>query len=127
MSIGQYLRSEAAAWALGSLLVAGACGFAFALFSWLGIGLVGLIGLTISIAVALHGGHAVGGMGVGQGGDLPLYLRQLEETRRSQASPEEKLQAEAAGQERLRILFLVDSVFIAMTALGFGFFFLHDL
>ena len=126
MSTNTILRSETTAYVLGAVLLGGASGVAYALAGWFGIGIIGLIGLLISTSIALHGGHAVTDSGVGSG-DVPMYARQLEEARKSQSSPEQKMAAEAVQAKRSRVLYLINSVFIVMAALGFGLFIRHQL
>lgn len=126
MSIGAALRSGTAAWLLGAAALAGVSALACAVAGWLGIAIVGLSGLVISTSVALHGGHALAG-GDFAGGDVPMLARQLEEARKSQSSPEQKMAAAAERSGRARTLYLVNTVFIAMTGLGFGLFLHHQL
>ena len=103
----------------------GASAFGFWLAGWFGIGTVGVFGLLISATTAFSSGRAV----VDNFGDsdAPMFTRQLEEERKSQSSPEQKMAAEAARRARSRTLYLINSIFIAMTALGFWMFMQHDL
>jgi len=126
MSIGTVLRSGRAAWLLGAAVLAGLSALAYAVVGWLGIGILGLAGLLISTNLSLQGGHALADGDLG-GGGVPLLARQIEEARKSQASPEQKMAAAAERSRRARTLYLVNTVFIAMTALGFGLFLHHQL
>ena len=56
-----------------------------------------------------------------------MYARQLEEERRSISSPEQKMAAEADRGRRSRVLYVINSIFIAMAVLGFWMFVQHDL
>jgi len=126
MSIRTVLKSGTTAWLLGAVVLGGCSALAYSVIGWFGIGTVGLSGLVVSTGIALHGGHAVADGGFGSG-DLPMYARQIEEARKSQSSPEQKMAAAAERARRSRTLYLVNTVFIAMTALGFGLFIRHQL
>jgi hypothetical protein len=126
VSIGTALRSEATAWVLGAVIVVGLSAFAYGLIGWIGIGIIGLLGLVISTNVALRSGHAVADGELGSG-DLVLYATQFEESGKSQSSPEQKMAAAAMRAKRVRVLYFINTVFIAMTGLGFGLFFLYQL
>ena len=84
-----------------------------------------MFGLLISATTAFSSGRAV----VYNFGDndAPMYIRQLEEERKSESSPEQKMAAEAARRARSRTLYMINSIFIAMTALGFWMSKQHDL
>ncbi len=126
MSVRTILRSETTAWVLGGLSLVGVSAFAYSLIGWIGIGTIGLFGLVVSTNIALHGGHAVADSGFGSG-DVPMYAKQLDEARKSQSSPEQKMAAAAVQANRSRVLYVINSVFIAMIALGFGLFIRHQL
>lgn len=126
MSVRTILRSETTAWVLGGLSLVGLSAFAYSLIGWIGIGTIGLFGLVVSTNIALHGGHAVADSGFGSG-DVPMYAKQLDEARKSQSSPEQKMAAAAVQANRSRVLYVINSVFIAMIALGFGLFIRHQL
>jgi hypothetical protein len=119
------LRSEATAWLLGAAALGGLGALAYWQVGWLGIGLLGLVGLVVSTRIDLHGGLAVTESGAGSG-DVPMYAKQLE-VRKSESSPEQKMAAAAEQAERARVLYLINTVFIGMTALGFGLFVLHQV
>ena len=125
MRLIEILRLEATAWLLGAVALAGLSALAYAQIGWLGIGIIGLFGLLISTRIDLHGGHALAESDFGSG-DVPHYARQRE-VQRSQTSPEHKLALTAERQKRARLLYLVNTVFIAMTALGLGLFVLYQL
>ncbi len=126
MSVRTILRSETTAWVLGGLSLVGLSAFAYSLIGWIGIGTIGLFGLVVSTNIALHGGHAVADSGFGSG-DVPMYAKQLDEARKSQSSPEQKMAAAAVQANRARVLYVINSVFIVMIALGFGLFLRHQL
>lgn len=126
MSIGTVLRSARSAWLLGAAVLAGVSALAYAVIGWLGVGIVGLIGLVVSTSVALHGGHAPAGGDLG-GSGVPMLARQIEEARKSHSSPEQKMAAAAERSRGARTLYFVNTVFIAMTGLGFGLFLHHQL
>jgi len=119
MTIRTFLKSKLTPWLLGAFLLSGLSAFAYSLVGWFGIGTVGLFGLMISTNIDLHSGFG--------SGNVPLYARQLEETRKSLGSPEQKMAAAAERAKTSRTLKLINSVFIAMIVLGFWFFFRHQL
>ncbi|MFQ5775382.1 MAG: hypothetical protein ACE5GS_12750 [Kiloniellaceae bacterium] len=121
----QQLRSETAAWVLGMVVVGVLALVAFSQVGWLGIGLVGLVGLLISVRLDLHGGRAVADISHGSSG-VRMYARQLAEEE-SRSSPEQKMAAAEERAKRSRVLYLINTVWIAMIAFGFGLFFLHQL
>lgn len=125
MSTNSVLRSESTAWLVGAVLLVGFSAYVYSLIGWIGVGVIGLLGLVISTTVALHGGHAVTGSGFGSD-DVAMYARQLE-AGKSQSSPEQKMAAAAGKTKRARALYLINSVFIGMMALGFGLFILYEL
>ena len=86
---------------------------------------VGVFGLLGSATTASGSGRAV----VYNFGDdgAPMDTRQLAEERKSESSPEQKMAAEAARRARSRTLYMINSIFIAMTALGFWMSKQHDL
>ena len=125
MRLIEMLRLEATAWLLGAVALAGLSALAYAQIGWLGIGIIGLFGLLISTRIDLHDGHALAESDFGSG-DVPHYARQRE-VERSQTSPEQRMAMTAERQKRARLLYLVNTVFIAMTALGLRLFVLYQL
>lgn len=126
MSIKSFLKSEMAAWLLGAVLLSGLSALAYSLVGWLGIGIVGLLGLVISTNIDLYGGNAVVDSGFGSG-DVPMYARQLGEARKSQSSPEQKKATAAEQAKRSRTLGLMNLVFIAMSVVGIWIFIRHQI
>ena len=92
---------------------------------WLGIGLIGLLGLVITTRVDLHGGHAVGDVGHGASG-VGLLAKQIE-AREAHSSPEQRMAEAAERAKRSRGLYILNTVLICMTVFGFGLFVLHQL
>ena len=113
------------AWGLGIVVAVALAAILFAAVGWLGIGLLGLVGLLVSTRLDLHGGHAVPDMGQGSS-TVQIYAKQLKE-RDAATSPVEKMAAAAERAKRARVLYAVNTVFIAMIAFGFGLFFLHQV
>jgi len=126
MSITTILKSQTTVWLAGALVVLGASALGFWLAGWFGIGTVGVFGLLNSASVAFGSGRADVGEYINIA-DASRYTKGVAEERRSQTSPEQKMAAEAARKERSRIVYLINSVFIALTALGFWMFIQHDL
>jgi hypothetical protein len=88
----------------------------FFYIGWLGVGLLGLIGLLVSIRLDLHGGHAVPDTGQGTTA-VELYAKQLEEKARS--SPDQKLADKAHRAERSKLLYLINTVCMSLIIFGF--------
>ena len=118
-------ESESLAWVLGTIATAALATFAFSYAGWLGIGLVGMAGLVVTTRLDLFDGHAVPEIGHGRN-PVTLYAQQLER-QRAQGSPEQKMAAAAQRVKRKRTLYAVNTGLIAMTAFGFGLFFLHQV
>lgn len=125
MDLRQILHSETTAWAAGAAIVALAAALAFAWVGWLGIGVLGLLGLVVSTRLDLDGGYAVSDISHGAS-EVGMYARQLQE-QDTRTSPEDRLAAAAERVARSRVLYLINTVFIAMTALGLGLFVRHQL
>lgn len=125
MKLSTILRSERAAWILGAVVVGILSAGAYWLVGWLGIGLIGLIGLTVSNRVDLQSGHGVIDSGFG-GDSVRLYAKQLAAQAHG-TSPEQKMAAAAEHDQRSRTLYRINTAFIALTVLAFGFFVLHQL
>jgi hypothetical protein len=126
MSISHILKSQTTQWLLSGALLIGLSVFVFWLVGWIGIGTIGVFGLFISTTVALNSGSASVGDYINSSG-AALYTRGVEVQRSSQISPEQKMAAEAERGKRSRTLYLINSIFIAMAALGFWMFVQHDL
>ena len=117
-------RREWIAIALG-LAVAGALAwFLFGLVGWLGVGLVGLIGLVIASRVTLEGGRAVPDCDFGSTG-VGIMARQMEEEHR--IPPEQRAARWAEQEKRSAIIYFVNTICIALAALGFTLFVVHQL
>jgi hypothetical protein len=126
MSIIQLLKSQKTQWVLSGALLLGLSVFVYWLVGWIGIGTVGVFGLFISTTVALNSGSASVGDYIGSS-DASLYTRGVQVQRSSQISPEQKMAAEAEQGKRSRTLYVINSIFLAMIALGVWMFIQHDL
>ena len=122
MSISEFLKSDSTAWLLGAFVVVGSSAIVYIQVGWLGIGIIGLIGLVISVNISLHGDQAMSASGGHGSGDVPMIARQLEEARRSQSSPEQKMAAAAARAKRSKKLYVIKLFFLGMTLSGFWLF-----
>ena len=125
MKLSTDLQSELATWILGATVVGALSAGAYGLVGWLGVGLLGLFGLFVSVQVDLHSGHAVIHSGHGSSA-VRMYAKQRE-AQASQSSPEQKMAVAAEREKRSRTLYLINTVFIAMTGFGFGLFVFHQL
>jgi hypothetical protein len=117
-------RGEWIAIALGLAVAVGLAWFLFGLVGWLGVGLVGLIGLVISSRVALDDGRAVPDSDFGSTG-VGILARQMEQEHRM--PPEQRAARWAEREKRSAIVYFVNTIGIALAALGFALFVLHQL
>lgn len=100
-------------WALVALVAAVV---SFSYVGWLGVGLLGLIGLLVSLRLDLHGGHAVPDTDEGTTA-VGLYARQLEEKARS--SPDQRLADRVRRAEREQLLYVINTICMALIVFGF--------
>ena len=117
-------RGEWMAIALGLAVAVALTWFLFGVVGWLGVGLVGLIGLVMSSRVALDDGRAVPVSDLGSTG-VGIVARQIEEEHR--IPPEQRPARWAEQEKRSAILFSVNTIGIALAALGFTLFLVHQL
>ncbi|MCG8359604.1 MAG: hypothetical protein MI920_28905 [Kiloniellales bacterium] len=104
-----------------ALLASGLGLFLFIFLGWIGLGLMGLTGLLIAQRLDLYGDSATAQFPAG----VRYHAKWLDEQRRL---PPERKQAERARQEaRQRRLYIVNTICIALAALGFSMFVLHQL
>lgn len=118
MSIRTFLKSESIAWNFGAFVVVGSSAMAYFLGGWLGITIIGLLGLLISVNISLYGDQAMSAGGSHGSGDVPMIARQLEEAQRSQSSPEQKMAAAAARAKRSKALYAIKLFFLGLALSG---------
>jgi len=100
-------------WVFSVLIVAVV---SFTYIGWLGVGLLGLIGLLVSTRLDLHGGHAVPDTGQGTTA-VDLYAKQLEEKTRS--SPDQMLADKARRAARSKLLYMINTACMCLIVFGF--------
>ena len=108
--------------ALGLMALGLAAGF-FATFGWIGLGLLGLAGLMIVQGVDLYGDNAAAQFP----GSLAARYAVRERERRARLTPEEKLAESVRHDDAQRIFYVVNTICLSLTALGFSMFVLHQL
>ena len=126
MATTDLLKSAQVAWRLSAVLLGGVIALAYALLGWIGIGFVGLAGLVITTNSMLYGGPTMADRDF-ESGDEPLYTRQFEDARKSPSSGEQKMAAAARQTNLSQVVYLFNTAFISMLALGFGFFVIREL
>ena len=124
MPIWQPDRQEWIAIALGLAVALALAWVLFGHVGWLGVGLVGLIGLMISSQVTLHGGRAVPDSDFGSTG-VGIVARQMEEEHR--LPPDQRASRWAEQEKRSAVLYFVNTIGIALAVLGFTLFVVHQL
>ena len=117
-------RREWMAIALGLIIALALAWFLFGLAGWLGVGLVGLLGLMISSRVALDGGRAVPDADFGATG-VGILAAQIGEERR--IPPDQRAALRAEQEKRSAGVYFVNTIGIALVALGFALFVVHQL
>ena len=95
------------------------------LIGWLAIGLIGLVVLLAAIRLELHGGHAVPDIHQ-SAKTVDILAKQMQEEAKA-ATGAKKLAQEAEHRKRQRYLYIARTVGIALVAIGFGMFFLHQV
>ena len=96
----------------------------FTYIGWLGIGLLGVIGLLVTTRLDLHGGLAVPDTGQGTTA-VDLYARQLKE--QAQLPPDQKIADEARRAARSKLLYIINTVCMCMILIGFYMFVRYQL
>ena len=117
-------RREWIAIAAGLAVAVALALFLFGLVGWLGVGLVGLIGLMISSRVALDDGRAVPDSDFGSTG-VGIVAGQMEEEHR--IAPEQRVARWAEQEKRSAIVYFVNTSAIALAVLGLTLFVVHQL
>ncbi len=118
--------SELVSMATGLVIATVIGALLFAYVGWLGVGILGLFGLLISVRTELFDDHAVGTSEHGSG-TVDMIARQARTAAEDHRSPEDKMKAAAGRAKRLDVLYLVNTVCIALMTVGFGMFVLHQL
>ncbi|NQV99595.1 MAG: hypothetical protein HQ483_07845 [Rhodospirillales bacterium] len=108
---------------IGGLVVVAAA-LAFVFVGWLGIALVGLMGLYVSTRIDLNDGNAVADFDYGASSVRMLAL-QIEQQRL--AGDHDRAQNAHDRRMRKTLIYLMNTVWLAMMALGFVMFTTHQL
>ncbi len=112
--------------AIIGFVIAGLAAIALVQFvGWLAIGLIGLLVLLAAVRLELHGGHAVPDIHH-SAKTVEILARQMQEEAKA-ATGAKKLALEAERLKRRRYHYIARTVGIALIAVGFGMFFLHQL
>lgn len=95
----------------------------FLTLGWIGLGILGLFGLVIAQNLDLYGDNPAAQFP----GTLAVHHAAQEQARRRRHSPEEKAAESARHDQKRRLLYIVNTVCLSLTALGFSMFFLYQL
>ena len=117
--IMKLLKSEKFAWVVGAALVSGFALVAYTYVGWLGIGGIGIFGLYLTQRMELHGADA--DVTFDYHVASPQLLAQQQKAR-DNLRPEEKFALEARENSRKRTRYLMNTFWVAITALGFSMF-----
>jgi len=115
-TVYKLLHSVKFAFAFGAVVVVLVSTLAYILVGWLGIALVGLMGVYISIRIDLHDGNAVADFDYGSSA-VTMLAKQIRERDQAQNHEREKLQKERSYRKKL--IYLLNTLWLAMMALGF--------
>jgi hypothetical protein len=96
----------------------------FQLIGWLAIGIIGLLVLFISVWLETLGGQAIADYHLG-GEAVNMLARQM--SQKDRFTRDEKLAAEAERDKWRRYHIVARAIGIALTAIGFGVFFLYEV
>jgi hypothetical protein len=97
---------------------------AFVFVGWLGIALVGLLGLTISSRMDINDGHAVAVFDYGSS-SVHMLARQIEQ--QQNARHQHREQQDADRHQRKQLIYLMNTLWLAMLGLGFAMFSAHQV
>ncbi len=122
--IHKLLHSMRFAFAFGAVMVAIVSWLAFAFVGWLGIGLVGLMGLYVSTRIDLMDGHAVADFDYGAS-SVNMLARQVEQQQK--AAPSQREQNEKDRRIRKALIYLMNTLWLAMMGLGFAMFSVYQV
>ena len=124
MTFMSFLRSPRVAFVVMSFLVAAAIVFGHAYFGWLGVGLVGLLGLVISMRAEMFEDcadpHERAGADM-----LNLYARDLE-NRRTESS-ESPMRRQGESFQRYVMHRVINTIFAAIAMLGGAMYVVREL
>ncbi len=123
-TIHKLLHSLGFAFAVGGAIVSVVTAFAYLLVGWLGIALVGLTGLYISTRIELNDGNAVADFDYG-GTSVKMLAKQIDEQRR--ASPRDRVVHEQQRKDRKHLVYLMNTLWLAMIGCGFVLFTTHQI
>ncbi len=112
------LSAETFAWLLGLVVIAVVTVVAFLYIGWFGIFLIGILGMTVTSNMELHGSHAVTT-------DVKMYALQLKEQENSSSS--EKRLAATRKAKQSRLIYILNTIWLAMIALGLAMFSIHQI
>lgn len=112
------LPPELFAWVVGLLIVALVSVIAFLFIGWLGIFLIGVLGMTVTSNMELNGNYTITT-------DVKISARRVEEFEKASASQKKMSAAEKAKQSRL--VYILNTVWLAMIALGLAMFSAHQI
>lgn len=118
------LHSVKFAFAVGGVVVTLVSILAYVMVGWLGIALVGLMGLYISTRVDLHDGNAVADFDYGSSA-VTMLARQIDERNRAHHHQQEQIEIERTNRKSL--IYFLNTFWLAMMALGFVMFSIHQV
>lgn len=122
--IHRLLHSVRFAFAFGAVMVVLVSYLAYAFVGWLGIGLVGLMGLYVSTRIDLMDGNAVADFDYGAS-SVHMLSRQIEQQRN--ATHHHREQHDKDRRVRKALIYLMNTLWLAMMGLGFAMFSVYQV
>lgn len=123
-SIHKLLHSMRFAFVFGGVVVFLVSTLAFVFVGWLGIALVGLMGLYISTRIELNDGNAVADFDYGAS-SVRMLARQIKQ--QQNASHQDREQQDKERKQRKHLIYIMNTVWLAMIGLGFVMFTTHQV
>ena len=112
------------AFVFGGVVVFLVSTLAFVFVGWLGIALVGLMGLYISTRIELNDGNAVADFDYGAS-SVRMLARQIKQ--QQNASHQDREQQDKERKQRKHLIYIMNTLWLAMIGLGFVMFSTHQV
>lgn len=112
------LPPETFAWVVGILALTIVSVVAFLIIGWFGIFLIGVFGMMVTSSMELNGSHDAST-------DVKMFARRMRQAENASRSEKHRAAADKARQSRL--VYILNTFWLAMIALGLAMFSIHQL